>query len=136
MEQRRDRRQHARARDRRERGDSQRARELELGGPMPRGRQVVEELGLERALHLAIAEQARARFGGAHARRAPHEEPLFQLGLELLDPLRESGLRDVEAGRRPGEAPGRRDSMEGVELMGREGHSKNLSAYANLRLVL
>lgn len=135
-EERRDRGEHARARDGGERCDAERARELELGSGVAVDGEVVEQLRLERALYLAVTKEARACFREGDAGGAAHEQALLQLGLELLDALGERGLRDVQACGRAGEAARGGDGMERVELMGREGHSRSLSAHAKVRLVL
>ena len=85
-------------------------------------REVVEQLALERALHLAVAEQARAGFREPHSGRAADEEALLQLQFELLDPLRERWLCHVQAGRRSREATRVGDGVERVKLVGRERH--------------
>ena len=68
---------------------------------------------------------------GAALRRQPHpsrgsdEELDPELPLEVLDPGRQRGLRDVEDGRRLGHRAALRDAEEGLDLA--EQHSRRLS---------
>ena len=69
---------------------------------------------LERALRV---RPERAALGGQpHPSRRAHEELDAELALELLDPGREGGLRDVEDGRGSADGAALGNGDEGLEL--------------------